>query len=183
VFEGQGAGRYELHTHYLSLPYLFGATPTHLPRPPYLSPDPRRVQQWRWQLRQYKGAKIGVVWRCGPDSWTSTQRSCQLWHLLPLTDIRDMHLFALQQDVSDQERATSGQMGIVDLSGELKTWDDTAAVMSSLDAVVSVDSGPAHVSGALNVPTWALLPAAADWRWGLDVTTPWYPSMQLFRRL
>jgi ADP-heptose:LPS heptosyltransferase len=63
-------------------------------------------------------------------------------------------------------------MGIVDLSGELKTWDDTAAVMSSLDAVVSVDSGPAQVNGALNVPTWALLPAAADWRWGLDVTTP-----------
>jgi ADP-heptose:LPS heptosyltransferase len=94
-----------------------------------------------------------------------------------------LSLIGLQKDVSDSERATLEQLGITDLSGELKTWDDTAAVIGGLDLVLSVDSGPAHLSGALKVPTWVLLPAVADWRWGLSERCVWYPNTRLVRQL
>jgi ADP-heptose:LPS heptosyltransferase len=60
---------------------------------------------------------------------------------------------------------------------------DTAALMSLLDLVITVDTAAAHLGGALGLPTWVMLPWAADWRWMLDRTdTPWYPTMRLFRQ-
>jgi ADP-heptose:LPS heptosyltransferase len=55
--------------------------------------------------------------------------------------------------------------------------------MRALDLVVTVDSMPAHLAGALGVPTWTLLHADADWRWmeGRD-DSPWYPTMRLIRQ-
>jgi ADP-heptose:LPS heptosyltransferase len=59
----------------------------------------------------------------------------------------------------------------------------TAGIMRSLDLVISVDSMPAHLAGALGVPTWLLLHADPDWRWmRVREHSPWYPSMRLFRQ-
>jgi ADP-heptose:LPS heptosyltransferase len=55
--------------------------------------------------------------------------------------------------------------------------------MLQLDLIVSVDSMPAHLAGALGIPVWTLLPCAADWRWMRDRRDcPWYPTMRLFRQ-
>jgi hypothetical protein len=60
---------------------------------------------------------------------------------------------------------------------------DTAAVMQSLDLVVSADTAAAHLAGALGVPVWLAVAAVADWRWGVGKEeTPWYPTMRLFRQ-
>jgi hypothetical protein len=60
---------------------------------------------------------------------------------------------------------------------------DAAAVIKSLDLVVSCDSAVLHLAGALAAPAWAAIPFAPDWRWLLDRTdSPWYPSMRLFRQ-
>jgi ADP-heptose:LPS heptosyltransferase len=60
---------------------------------------------------------------------------------------------------------------------------ETARVMAALDLMITVDSMPAHLAGALGVPTWTLLHADADWRWmdGRE-DSPWYPTMRLFRQ-
>ena len=68
----------------------------------------------------------------------------------------------------------------------LSGWDDpgeAARVMRALDLVISIDSMPAHLAGALGVPVWTLLHADPDWRWmqGRD-DSPWYPTMRLFRQ-
>jgi ADP-heptose:LPS heptosyltransferase len=63
------------------------------------------------------------------------------------------------------------------------SFADTAALIHSLDLVISVDTAAAHVAGALGVPVWLLLPFVADWRWLRDRDdSPWYPSMRLFRQ-
>jgi ADP-heptose:LPS heptosyltransferase len=62
-------------------------------------------------------------------------------------------------------------------------WLDTALLMAQLDVLVSVDTGIAHLAGAMGIPTIVLLPFTPDWRWGLSTTTtPWYPSVQLIRQ-
>jgi ADP-heptose:LPS heptosyltransferase len=66
---------------------------------------------------------------------------------------------------------------------QLKTFADTAAVISNLDLVISVDTSIAHLAGALAKPVWVLLPFVPDWRWLLDRDdNPWYPTAQLFRQ-
>jgi ADP-heptose:LPS heptosyltransferase len=63
------------------------------------------------------------------------------------------------------------------------TFAETAAIVSNLDLVISVDTAVAHVAGALGRPVWTLLPFAPDWRWMLHRgDTPWYPTMRLFRQ-
>jgi ADP-heptose:LPS heptosyltransferase len=65
----------------------------------------------------------------------------------------------------------------------LTDYAETAAAVSALDLVVTVDTSVAHLAGALAVDTWVMLPAAPDWRWMLGRDdTPWYASMRLIRQ-
>jgi hypothetical protein len=59
---------------------------------------------------------------------------------------------------------------------------ETASLVASADLVITVDTMIAHLAGALGKPTWLLLKADPDWRWSLGRTSPWYPSMRLYRQ-
>jgi hypothetical protein len=70
-----------------------------------------------------------------------------------------------------------------DLGPKLGDLADTAAALTQLDLVVTIDTAVAHLAGALGVPCWVALPFVPDWRWLLDrVDSPWYPSLRLFRQ-
>jgi ADP-heptose:LPS heptosyltransferase len=63
------------------------------------------------------------------------------------------------------------------------SWAGTAQWLAQLDGLVTIDSGIAHLAGAMGCPTWLLLPHVAEWRWGISGDrTPWYPTMQLLRQ-
>ena len=65
----------------------------------------------------------------------------------------------------------------------MKDFADTAALISHLDLVITVDTAVAHLAGALGIPVWLALPLIPDWRWLLErEDSPWYPSMRLFRQ-
>ena len=85
------------------------------------------------------------------------------------------------QVVSRADEAAA--LGILDGSGELSDYAETAGLIASLDLVITVDTSVAHLAGALGVPTWLLLPVMPDWRWiaGRE-DTPWYRSMRLIRQ-
>jgi ADP-heptose:LPS heptosyltransferase len=73
--------------------------------------------------------------------------------------------------------------GIVDLTAHLTDFAETAALVSCLDLVVTVDTSTAHLAGALGCPTWIMLQHTPDWRWMLDHDdSPWYPTARLFRQ-
>ena len=74
-------------------------------------------------------------------------------------------------------------ISVVHLGGRLTDFMQTGAICSQLDLVICVDTSIAHLAGALNVPVWLMLPTFADWRWGVCTSSsPWYPSVQIFRQ-
>lgn len=66
---------------------------------------------------------------------------------------------------------------------EINDFYDTATQIQQMDLIISIDTGIAHLAGALGKPTWTLLPINSEWRWLTNRNdTPWYPTMKLFRQ-
>ena len=83
----------------------------------------------------------------------------------------------------DDTAALLERTDIVDLTEQLSDFVETAALISCLDLVITVDTSVAHLAGALGRPTWILLPYTPDYRWLLDRDdSPWYPTVRLFRQ-
>jgi ADP-heptose:LPS heptosyltransferase len=95
----------------------------------------------------------------------------------------DARFISLQKDPRPDDKALLAQTDIVDLTAYLTDFAETAALMSCLDLVITVDTSVAHLAGALGCPTWILLPYVPDYRWLLDRDdSPWYPTVRLFRQ-
>lgn len=186
VSDEEAARRYDYVIPLLSLPHLFKTTWNTVPSAiPYLSVDEKRYTIWQNKLKDYnKGLKVGLVWSGNSEDKERLDRTCGLAAYKPLADVNNVTFFSLQKEKAAQEvkKAPSG-MQIVDLSPELYDFMDTAAVISQLDLVITVDTAVAHLAGALGKPVWVILPYNADWRWRLELSdTVWYPSMRLFRQ-
>jgi len=95
-----------------------------------------------------------------------------------------VQLYSLQMGAGrEQLTEAAGFESIVDLGDRLGDFYETAAAVSDLDLVISCDSSPAHLAGALGIPVWVALSTACDWRWMLGRSdSPWYPTMRLFRQ-
>lgn len=139
---------------------------------PYMVADPTRRDRIRAALPD--GPKIGLSWRGRPEFSNDHNRSSCL--ILP--GIPGATFISLQKDLRDDERPF-----VFDGGALCNDFADTAALMTQLDAVISVDTATAHLAGALGRPTAVLLPFAPDWRWGASGdTTPWYDSVRIFRQ-
>ena len=127
---------------------------------------------------------VGLVWSGRPTHRQNYWRSLAFRDLLPLASIAHVKFYSMQKGLaSDAFEEVASLLDIEDLSQELHDFDDTAAVISNLDLVISVDTAVAHLAGALGRPTWTLLHWPSDWRWLADRDdSPWYPTMRLFRR-
>jgi hypothetical protein len=156
---------------------------------PYVSACAASAERFARRIRA-AGSKlnIGLAWGGSPTHRNDAWRSSGLAAMAPLAAARggdDVTFFSLLKGPAAAEaiRPPPG-MRLIDLEPELETFDDTAGAIASLDLVISVDTGVAHLSGAMNRPVWTLINMPCDWRWMLDRPndTPWYPSMRLFRQ-
>jgi ADP-heptose:LPS heptosyltransferase len=95
-----------------------------------------------------------------------------------------MDFFSLQKgDRARDLAALPADCRVEDLEAASVDFGDTALALHTLDLLISVDTSVAHLAGAFGRPVWTLLSEVPDWRWGLSGdTTPWYPSMRLFRQ-
>jgi tetratricopeptide (TPR) repeat protein len=168
----------------LSLPLVFGTTLETIPAVvPYLWADPRKALNWR---RRIEGPhfKVGLVWAGRPQHQNDRNRSCCIDLFAPLARNHGIRCFSLQKGPAAEQLMQSGlRKSIVNLDPELEDFSDTAAVISQLDLVITVDTSVAHLAGAMGKPVWLLLPHIPDWRWMLErEDSPWYPTMRLFRQ-
>jgi len=181
------AGEHAAFSWLASMPHIFGTELTNIPTPiPYLTADPVRRAHWRARLAERvgsQGVRVGLVWAGNPDNTADWRRSLPLEALRDLGAIPGVQLVSLQTPLPEQDRASFAAMRLHDFSAELTDFGETAAVIANLDLVVSVDSGVAHLAGAMGMPTWTLVYEPADWRWlTRREDSPWYPTMRLFRQ-
>ncbi|MBF0133606.1 MAG: glycosyltransferase family protein [Magnetococcales bacterium] len=170
---------------FMSLAGLFDTTLATIPAPaPWFKATPSEMAPFREILASRPGFKVGVVWRGNPRYKNDHIRSVTATLLAPLCTVPGCVFVGLQKDVTAAERSLLDAQGqFMDLSEKLHDFADTAAALSCLDLVISVDTAVLHLAGTLARPTWGLLPFVPDWRWlHRGSTAPWYPSVRLFRQ-
>ncbi|MBF0153473.1 MAG: glycosyltransferase family protein [Magnetococcales bacterium] len=170
----------------LSLPGLLGTTPDTIPATvPYLHPLPDRVAAWRPRI-QGDGLKVGLFWEGKPlhRNDLARRRSCRPKDLEPLLALPGLDFFSFQTpDTTTRTGFRANLPQPVALGADLANFEETAAALSLVDLLITIDTAIAHLAGALGKPVWLLTPLAPDWRWRLDGSTnPWYPTMTLFRQ-
>jgi len=177
----------------ISLPWLTGLEPDTVPPPfsDYRLPE-ERLASWRALIGDAETElRVGLVWGAQAANVAGRSRSMKLTALEPLSQLAGVRLISLQHGAQASELA--GCAWVERFDEPVGDILDTAALMSNLDLVITVDTMTAHLAGSLGVPVWTMLPFAADWRW-LQTGEPqaaesvggtptiWYPSMRLFRQ-
>jgi hypothetical protein len=184
IAPGSALPALDFHVPLLSLAGLFATTTESIPADiPYLAAPRGYLDKWRRIAADWpQGRKIGIAWRGSPEHVRDAIRSPGLAPFMAL-QAPGVTLVSLQKEHSADELAgVAGAATILDPTDDIADFADTAALMGMLDAVVSCDSAPLHLAGALGVPAFAVLPHVAEWRWGQGDTTPWYPGMTLVRQ-
>jgi tetratricopeptide (TPR) repeat protein len=176
---------FDIHCPLMSLPRAFGTTLATIPSAGSYLPRPAeaRVQVWEDRLGRRDRLRVGLVWSGNPKHRNDHNRSIPLRALTSILDV-DATFVSLQKDPGPADKATLLERDdIVDLTDHLADFAETAALVTCLDLVITVDTSVAHLSGALGRPTWVLLPYTPDYRWLLDRDdSPWYPTVRLFRQ-
>jgi tetratricopeptide (TPR) repeat protein len=170
----------DLEANVMSLPRILGSDFGRV-KVPYLEVDPERVAAWRERLSGEKRFRVGLVWGGNPANPVERRRGISLRRMAEILAISGVAFYALQQ--GPQRRELEEAIGVVDLASECEQVTEAAAATMNLDLIISTDTMPAHLAGALGRPVWVLLHYMADWRWMVGhEESAWYPSMRLFRQ-
>jgi tetratricopeptide (TPR) repeat protein len=179
---------FDLHLPLLSLPRIFGTTRDSIPRAQgYLKADPELVEQWKQRLKKdHIGAalRVGIVWSGSTGFVDNKNRSLSLSALAPILAVEGVQFFSLQKgEPAEQLKTTPTPRPVIDLGPELSDFAQTAALLKNLDFLITVDTGPAHLAGAIGSEVWTMLCQEPDFRWLWDTDrSSWYSSMRLFRQ-
>lgn len=183
---GEAATGFEFECPLMSLPAVFGTIVDTVPwNGPYLAAEPELVREKQLQFPPTgRGLRIGIGWAGNPKYKADAQRSTVLPTLLPLLRTPGFEWISLQKgDAARQLEDLPADLSVIDGSSQEKDLAETAALIATLDAVVTTDTCVAHLAGAMGKPLWILLPFLSDWRWMQDrETTPWYPTAKLMRQ-
>jgi tetratricopeptide (TPR) repeat protein len=178
---------FDYHLPLASLPLMLGVTPDRLSTTePYLKADRAKVDAWR--SRHGAGTlrlKVGLVW-----SGSRTHQRNPLRAVDPLAvaralgSVQGVDFVCVQIGAGEEVKAMcEAGLRLTDPTPELTSFDDTAALLESLDLVITVCTSVAHLAGALGVPAWVLLDVKPHWVWMTGRSdSPWYPSIRLYRQ-
>ena len=182
LVQGEALPPFDCHFPLVSLPAALGNESA--AEPPYLKAPGSKIARWRSEIRGNDLPHIGLVWAGNPVHKNDRHRSIPLRLFLPLLETSGVQFVALQKQLREGDADTLPLIERLTFLGDrLEDFTDTAAVVSLLDLVITVDTAVGHLAGALAKRVWVLLSSCPDWRWGLNGThTPIYPSAQLFRQ-
>ena len=172
--------QWDIQIEIMEVPYALRTTRAELPaNTRYLKASQDEITQVREDMGRSSTPRVGIVWTAG--EW-NPERAIPFQQIRPLLkDSADFWSLA-NSDAYASALASESTCSLKDCNALSEGISGLTAVISTLSLVVTTDTLAAHIAGALGVPVWVLLPYAADWRWMRGETSPWYPSMKLFRQ-
>jgi len=186
---------FDYHIPMMSLPYAFHTTLETVPADiPYLHPNPQKARSWSRLLGSKSHLRVGLVWSGGfrpnqPELWAINRRRNIPLEKLAAWRHPNIEFYSLQKgqpaesDLAELQRRRWDGPNIIDHTSRLQDFSDTAAFLSQIDMVISVDTAIAHLAGAMGKPVWMMNRFDTCWRWLLDRgDSPWYPSLTLYRQ-
>jgi tetratricopeptide (TPR) repeat protein len=186
--DGEPLPAFDVYAPLMSLPIIFrtsledirGIQPV-----PYLRAEPELVERWKERLgpRAPRELRVGIFWQGNPTHSDDRSRSAPLSAFVPLANVSGVKLISIQKGHGVEQIAPlTGCLSLLDFR-ESTRFEDTAALMSLLDVMITIDSAPVHLAGALGVPTWLAVSTFSEWRWLVGrEDTPWYPTVRIFRQ-
>ncbi|MDR3435830.1 tetratricopeptide repeat-containing glycosyltransferase family protein [Telmatospirillum sp.] len=182
---------YDCHMPLMSLPMCCGTVLETIPAAvPYLFAEPSAVQGWRDRLAAFPGRKVGLVWAGDPRPHQrgahlmDRRRSLALAQFVDALRVPGIQWISLQKGGAGlQARMPPAGADLWDPMDEIGDFADTAALVSALDLVVTVDTSVAHLAGGLGKPFWLVSRFDGCWRW-LDGCehSPWYPTARIYHQ-
>lgn len=171
------------------LGYFYRKTDESFPGNAYLVADPERVLMWKALFATKKKPVIGIAWSGGMMHTGGKYRRWQLEELMPIFNSVDAHWVCLEyKDASKEIARFKENHPEVDLVqyrfGTLTDdYDDTAALVASLDRVICMQTAVAHLAGALGKDCWVFVAKTSQWRYGeTGDSVPWYKSVKVYRQ-
>jgi tetratricopeptide (TPR) repeat protein len=182
VARGDKLPPFDLHCPMLSMPLAMGTTMATIPSAAsYLHADAAQVAAWRKRLAApgAEGFSIGLAWTGNTAHAAHRRRSIAPDRLTPLFEQAGLRFFSLQKGGTP----APANLPLTDFMPEMGDFADTAALISNLDLVISVDTAVAHLAAALGKPVWLLDRFDSDFRWFTGRRdSPWYPTLRLYRQ-
>ena len=181
---GEALPAFDLHCPLLSLPLALKTQLSTIPAEvPYLAAPAERLAHWQGRLPPDRPC-AGFVWSGSATHKNDANRSVALAHFAALFENPPLRCFSLQTELRAADREALRDLPkLIHLGDDICDFADTAAIVSLLDVVITVDTAVAHLAGALGKSAIVLLPYAADFRWMRErKDTPWYPTAKLMRQ-
>jgi hypothetical protein len=152
--------------------------------PTRLAPAPDRLQEVRSRLRALNGKRIGLAYGGNHERRDDWYRAVPPVALKPLFAVEGISWVNLVIDPRPERDEVVRMFRMDDPMKVVTDFEDSAAIISELDAVIAIDSSTAHLAASLGKPEWVLVPPMLDWRWqvGSD-KSPWWPNVTLLRSL
>ncbi len=178
----------------MSLPLIFETTVDSIPaKIPYLNPNKQKAEFWASELKEYQGIKVGIVWKGGKKINPSLfgmneRRNINFNQLKDILNIDGLSFFLLQKEIDVEDldliNKLKTERKLFNYSEKFVNFSDTAAFISNLDFILSVDTSVVHLAGAMGKKTLLLNRYDSCWRWMQNRSdSPWYPTMLIFRQL
>ena len=181
---------FDYHIPLMSLPYAFKTRMDNIPHGIYLNAKPEWIAQFTPKLSQYKKKRVGLVWSGGfrpdqPEVWAvNERRNIALSKLLPLK-LDNVDYFSLQKGEEPEKELDNclGWKDMINFTGDLNDFADTAGLIAHLDLVIAVDTSTAHLAAAMGKEVWMMNRFDTCWRWMINRTdSPWYPTIKIYNQ-
>ncbi len=182
VARGDALPDFDIHCPFMSLPLAFDTTLHNVAsRCPYVFAADAKLNHWRAKLGNSAKPRIGLSW--SGNTRPDPNRSIPTGELDAILDA-DADWHSLQKELRSADSNFLAQRPqLRDHSAALDDFSDTAALISEMDLIITIDTAVAHLAGALAKPVWILLSYHADFRWLCErESSPWYPTARLFRQ-
>jgi tetratricopeptide (TPR) repeat protein len=176
---------YDLHCPLLSLPLAFDTRLNTIPAEvPYLRADAEHIERWRRRMGASRRRRVGIAFSGNVQHALDALRSIPAADFAPILQQKGIEFHLLQKHIRPHDVTALAEFaGVQTHTEELHDFADTAALISLMDLVISVDTSVAHLAGAMGKPVWIMLQFDADFRWLRERNdSPWYPTARLFRQ-